>query len=100
MAFGINRNELTQWKEAVNREDIAFLTHFWIDERFPHYNTVTKVGCSNLEKLALWCISHNLNPSYIHQRLPFPHFDLMGSRQREVLQKEGLWEQLERFKIV
>ncbi|WP_173799908.1 hypothetical protein [Domibacillus mangrovi] len=24
---------------------IAFLTHYWCDEQFPYYRTVTKVGC-------------------------------------------------------
>ena len=100
MAFGINRIELNQWKAAVNREEIAFLTHFWLDTRFPQYNTVTKVGCSNLERLKAWCISHGLNPDYIHDRFPFPHYDLLGPKQQEILQKEGIWEQLTRFKIL
>jgi hypothetical protein len=100
MAFGISRNELTQWKEAVARGEISFLTHFWLDIRFPHYKTVTKVGCSNMEQLVLWCINHDLNPKYIHNRTPFPHFDLLGPRQRDILQSEGLWEQLNRFKLL
>ena len=100
MAFGINRLELTQWKEAVTREEIAFLTHFWLDVRFPQFNTVTKVGCSNIERLTLWCISHDLNPKYIHNRRPFTHYDLMGPKQKEVLRNEGIWEQLKRFKIL
>ncbi|QGQ96485.1 hypothetical protein EHS13_17130 [Paenibacillus psychroresistens] len=99
MAFGISRKELNQWKEAVEREEISFLTHFWLDKRFPQFHTVTKVGCSNLERLTLWCVTHGLNPKYIHNRQPFPHFDLMGPKQQEILHKEGMWEQLKRFRI-
>jgi hypothetical protein len=99
MAFGISREELNLWKETVTREEISFLTHYWWDKRFPHFQTVTKVGCSNMERLIQWCLSHDLNPQYIHNRPPFPHFDLIGPKQREILQKEGQWEQLERFRI-
>lgn len=35
MAFGINREELTRWKKAVSAGEIAFLTHYWLDPRFP-----------------------------------------------------------------
>lgn len=99
MAFGIKRHELQQWKEAVTRGEIAFLTHYWIDPRFPAMKTVTKVGCSNLDLLAAWCRSNGLNPAYIHNRPPFPHFDLLGPKQREILRKEHQWDQLERFKL-
>jgi hypothetical protein len=97
MAFGIKRAELTRWKEAVNRGEIAFLTHYWVEERFPGINTVTKVGCSDLERLAEWCASNGLNPAYIHNRSPFPHFDLIGRKQKEILKKERLFDQLRRF---
>jgi hypothetical protein len=100
VAFGITREELAQWKEAVTRGEIAFLTHFWFDPRFQDIKTVTKVGCSNLERLSEWCISNGLNPKYIHNRRPYPHFDLMGPKQREILLREGLWRQLERFKMI
>lgn len=99
MAFGINREELNRWKEAVSREEIAFLTHYWLDPRFPEMKTVTKVGCNNLEKLTHWCIAHGLNPKYIHNRPPFPHFDLLGPKQKEILQQEKLWDQLRRFHL-
>lgn len=33
MAFGIDRQELSRWKEAVERGEIAYLTHFWLDPR-------------------------------------------------------------------
>ncbi|BBI32991.1 hypothetical protein [Cohnella abietis] len=99
MAFGITRNELNEWKKSVTRGETAFLTHYWYDARFPEIQTVTKVGNANLERLKNWCITHGLNPKYIHLRPPFPHFDLMGSKQREILIQENLTHHLERFKI-
>ncbi|WP_410772225.1 hypothetical protein [Fontibacillus sp. BL9] len=100
MAFGIKRDELNAWKEAVSRGEIAFLTHYWLDPRFPGTKTVTKVGCSDLDRLNAWCKKHGLNPKYIHHRPPFPHFDLLGPKQREVLKQEKLWDQLERFHML
>ena len=49
MAFGISRKELTEWKQAIDQGKIAFITHYWLDERFPGINTVTKVGCKDIE---------------------------------------------------
>ncbi len=100
MAFGINRDELTRWKKAVSAGEIAFLTHYWIDRRFPGITTVTKVGCSDLARLTSWCEDNGLPAKYIHNRSPFPHFDLIGPQQPEILRREGLWEQLERFKML
>lgn len=100
MAFGIKREELTQWKKAVSAGEIAFLTHYWLDPRFPGITTVTKVGCSDLLRLTRWCDDHELPSQYIHNRSPFPHFDLIGSRQPQILRQEGLWDQLERFKMI
>ncbi len=54
MAFGINRAELKQWKAKVRNGQIAFLTHYWLDDRFPGCNTVTKVGCNDVERLKAW----------------------------------------------
>lgn len=68
MAFGITRVELARWKASVLKGDIAFLTHYWLDDRFPGVRTVTKVGCSDLERLAKWC----LDTEYIHNRPLFP----------------------------
>lgn len=99
MAFGIKRQELNEWKNAVGRGELAFLTHFWLDPRFPGMTTVTKVGCSDLARLKRWCEQHGLPSRYIHNRDPFPHFDLMGPRQKEILLREGLEEQVERFKL-
>jgi hypothetical protein len=99
MAFGINRSELSRWKEAVTRGEIAYLTHYWLDARFPDFRTVTKVGCADLDRLSAWCSSHGLNPRYIHNRPPFPHFDLMGRKQVEILRNEKLWDHLKRFRL-
>lgn len=100
VAFGITKEELQRWKEAVSSGEIAFLTHYWFDPRFPNSKTVTKVGCKNLERLTAWCVSHGLNPAYIHHRPPFPHYDLFGPKQKEILQKENLWEHLTRFGLL
>ncbi|MCQ4087099.1 hypothetical protein [Saccharibacillus sp. JS10] len=97
MAFGIRRQELSAWKKSVERGEIAFLTHFWLDPRFPGITSVTKVGCSDLNQLTTWCIDNGLPPQYIHKRDRYPHFDLMGTKQAEILRKEGLWDQLHRF---
>jgi len=99
MAFGVNRQQLAAWKSKVSRGEIAFLTHYWVDERFPGIRTVTKVGCRDIRKLRNWCLSHQLNPAYIHMRDEYPHFDLIGPRQKEILMKEQLWDQIERFKL-
>ncbi|WP_339260318.1 hypothetical protein MKY85_10375 [Paenibacillus sp. FSL R5-0749] len=99
MAFGIKRQELAAWKEQVARGEIAYLTHFWIDNRFPGITSVTKVGCADLERLECWCNDHGLDPRYIHQRQPFPHFDLMGRKQKEVLIQEGLTDHVVRFHL-
>jgi hypothetical protein len=100
MAFGITRTELKQWKAGVTRGELAFLTHYWFDPRFPDIKTVTKVGCSDRSKLAAWCLANGLNPQYIHNRPPFPHFDLMGAKQLEILQKEQLLSHVERFRML
>ncbi|MBM4763447.1 hypothetical protein [Bacillus sp. B15-48] len=91
MAFGINRAELIRWKEGVARGEISFLTHYWVDERFPEYNTVTKVGCKDLAKLIAWGEKYGLQPEWIDKRkADMPHFDLLGTRRDEILRKEGL----------
>ncbi|GAK38623.1 hypothetical protein PUW24_16800 [Paenibacillus urinalis] len=99
MAFGISRQELENWKHEVKSGKLAYLTHYWIDPRFPGVTSVTKVGCADLEQLRSWCIKHDLNPKYIHHRNPFPHFDLLGPKQKEILQKEQLDEHIERFRL-
>ena len=99
MAFGINRSELRLWKDAVRSGEIAFLTHYWLDERFPAMRTVTKAGCADREKLARWGMQYELNPRYIHSRDEFPHYDLFGDKQIEVLKKENQIEQMNRFNL-
>ncbi len=99
MAFGITRNEMNEWKQAVSQGKIAFLTHYWLEPRFPGIRTVTKVGCSDLVVLSGWCIQYGLNPKYIHRREEYPHFDLIGPKQKEILIAEQLWEHMRRFGI-
>lgn len=98
MAFGVKRSEIDSWKREVSKGNIAFLTHYWADERFPHCRTVTKAGCSDMEKLIEWGKKHGLQPEWIDKRNPDrPHFDLLGDKQLAVLQKEGLQDHIERF---
>ncbi|MEK0317673.1 hypothetical protein [Cohnella sp. 56] len=97
MAFGVTRAELEAWKRKVAGGEVAYLTHYWYEPRFPGVNTVTKVGCGDLDRLADWCMRFGLNPAYIHERRPYPHFDLIGAKQIEILRLEGQWEQLKRF---
>lgn len=98
MAFGITRDELRHWKTAVENEQIAFLTHYWLDDRFPGCKTVTKVGCSNLEKLIEWGKKYDLKEEWIDHKEAYPHFDLFGKHEYEIMQNEGLLDQLMRFK--
>jgi hypothetical protein len=97
MAFGVKREQLERWKADVSAGRIAFLTHYWHDPRFPACRTVTKVGCADLARLEAWCRSNGLDPKYIHRREPFPHFDLIGPRQRDILQRENQWGLLQKF---
>jgi hypothetical protein len=91
VAFGIGKKELREWKEKIDKGEIAFLTHYWLDDRFPGCKTVTKVGCSDLEKLKRWGISHGLKPEWIDIRKDgYSHFDLLGDRQKQILAKEGI----------
>lgn len=99
IAFGISKRELSEWKLKVERGEIAYLTHYWYDERFPNCKTVTKVGCANLDTLEQWCKTHALDPQYIHRRGKYPHFDLLGPYQRVLLKKLGLIEHVERFQL-
>jgi hypothetical protein len=91
MAFGIKRQEVKEWKQKIDEGEIAFLTHYWLDNRFPGSKTVTKVGCRDLEKLAEWGSKYGLKKEWIHHRRDgYSHFDLIGERQKEILHKEGL----------
>lgn len=99
MAFGVKREELSRWKREVSHGNIAILTHFWLDDRFPGCNTVTKVGCNNISKLMKWGEQYQLSPEWIHHDKQYPHFDLFGEKQREVLVKEEETGQLKRFNL-
>lgn len=95
MAFGIKRHELLEWKRKIDHGEIAFLTHYWIDDRFPGCNTVTKAGCLDLERLAAWGEKYGLKKEWIHHRKDgYSHFDLIGPRQKEILQQEGLYHHI------
>ncbi|MCD5322802.1 MULTISPECIES: hypothetical protein [Pontibacillus] len=99
MAFGLRRHEVDEWKRRVKAGEIAFLTHYWYDNRFPDVKTVTKVGCMNLQKLKRWGSQYGLKPEWIHNDPRFPHFDLMGDTQKEILNHEGLYEHINRFDL-
>jgi hypothetical protein len=100
MAFGINKIELQAWKEQVSKGEIAFLTHYWLDPRFENATTVTKVGCTNLERLTNWGEKYGLKKEWIHNREKYPHFDLIGSSQIEILIAEGLESHIARFNMI
>jgi len=99
MAFGIKRDELYRWKSAVKNGEIAFLTHYWMDERFPDCYTVTKVGCRDMDKLIEWGKTHGLRENWIDCDPDYPHFDLFGEHQKRILEKENKLEQLDRFRL-
>lgn len=98
MAFGITRKELGYWKKHVISGEIAFLTHFWHDRRFPNYSSVTKVGCKSVDRLIVWGDQYNLSANWIHDG-EYPHFDLMGDRQFLILRQEGLYDHIEKFNL-
>ncbi len=97
MAFGIKREQLMRWKEEAKSGEIAFLTHFWLDERFPACTTVTKVACADVNKLIAWGKQYGLKEEWIHYRDDFPHFDLLGEKQQLILAKEGKEMQLRKL---
>ena len=99
MAFGIKRDELHTWKKGVENGEISFLTHYWLDDRFPGCNTVTKVGCNNLDRLIAWGKTYGLEENWIHYDKKYPHFDLFGDRQKKILMHENQWEQINHFKL-
>lgn len=99
MAFGLKRVDLQRWKENVKSGKISFLTHYWQDKRFPGCYTVTKVGCSDLDKLIEWGKGYQLQSDWIHFDKNFPHFDLFGEKQKEILVMEKQLEQLKKFNL-
>lgn len=100
MAFGIRKDELNEWKHKVQNGKIALITHYWLDPRFPDCKTVTKAGCSNIERLAEWGKQYGLRPEWIHRRDRYPHFDLLGDKQLEILRRENCLEQIRRFGLI
>lgn len=99
MAFGVSRQELVNWKRDVLKGEVAFLTHYWLDDRFPGCTTITKAACGNLDQLIQWGKKYGLKPEWIHHDASYPHFDLFGENQRKILQAENQWEQINRFNL-
>lgn len=97
MAFGISRNELVEWKKKVQKGELAFLTHYWVDERFPNAKTVTKVGCKDVATLIKWGEKYHLKPQWIHHDEKYPHFDLIGENAYHILKEENQLNQYLRF---
>lgn len=91
LAFGIKRSDVLEWKQQIDQGEIAFLTHYWLDDRFPGCKTVTKVGCQDMERLVEWGRKYDLKKEWIHHRKDgYSHFDLLGERQIEILKAEGI----------
>jgi hypothetical protein len=98
MAFGIKREELKKWKQEIDQGKIAFLTHYWLDERFPDCHTVTKAGARDIDTLAKWGEKYGLKREWIDdRRSDYPHFDLLGQKQKQILESEKLYSHLVRF---
>lgn len=100
MAFGINRTDLRVWQHKVKSGEIAFLTHYWLDNRYPHCNTVTKVGCNDVTKLTEWGTQYGLLSHWIDRHQKYPHFDLFGDKQLAILLSEQEWEHIRRFNLI
>jgi hypothetical protein len=95
LAFGVKREDVKAWKQKIDNGEIAFLTHYWLDDRFPGCKTVTKVGCNDIERLAIWGEKYGLKKEWIdHRKDGYSHFDLIGERQKEILRIEGLHNQI------
>ncbi|SFE37016.1 hypothetical protein [Alteribacillus iranensis] len=99
MAFGIKRSELESWKKLASKGEVAFITHYWYDERFPDCTTVTKAACSDLSTLIKWGQKYGLKKEWIHYREWFPHFDLLGEKQLYILKEENKTDQIARFQL-
>lgn len=99
MAFGLKRAELVAWKDRVSKGEIAFLTHYWEDKRFPGCYTVTKVGCADTVKLIKWGEKYGLKPEWVDHHKKYPHYDLFGHHQINILTSEGLDDHIKRFNL-
>ncbi|WP_425504003.1 hypothetical protein [Salicibibacter cibarius] len=98
MAFGIDKHELKKWKARAKAGEISVITHYWVDDRFPDCDSVTKVACGDYPKLVQWGKAYGLKEKWIHERGELSHFDLFGNHQRRVLLAEGLYDQWKRFR--
>ncbi|MGG3448746.1 hypothetical protein [Domibacillus aminovorans] len=79
---------------------IAFLTHYWYDERFPHYRTVTKAGCIYVGRLVEWGYIYGLTPKWIDIGTSSrAHFDLLGEKQLFILKHERLDDHIRKFQL-
>ncbi|MGE7760496.1 hypothetical protein [Peribacillus sp. NPDC097895] len=95
MAFGIKRADVVAWKQQIDQGQVAFLTHYWLDDRFPGCKTVTKVGCKDLDRLSEWGKKYGLKKEWIHHRKDgYSHYDLLGDKQKEILKAENINELL------
>src|SRR5699024_4968534 len=99
MAFGLTRFELNKWKEEVNSGVIAIITHYWQDNRFPNATTVTKVGCSDLNKLIECDNKYYLHPEWILYRQDYPHIDLFSITHNNVIINEKKFKQINKFNL-
>jgi hypothetical protein len=52
-----------------------------------------------LEKLIAWGKTYGLKEKWIHKDKKYPHFDLFGDWQKEILKKEEKWDQIKKFHI-
>lgn len=100
MAFGVDRAELNAWKEKVCSGEIAYLTHYWLDDRFPGCKTVTKVGCSDIDRLIEWGAGYGLKPEWIDYKKDYPHFDLFGNIEIDVLLDAGFADKVKHFNLI
>lgn len=95
LAFGLKKKDIKEWKTKIDQGELAFLTHFWLDDRFPGYKTVTKVGCSDTNRLIEWGKKYQLRPEWIHRRKDgYSHYDLIGEHQAKILEAEGLGDHI------
>lgn len=99
MAFGLTKEELAAWKKQVLANEIAIITHYWQDARFHEATSVTKIGCANLDKLIEWGKKYDLKAEWIDYKENYPHFDVFGKKQIEILIKERKFDQIKKFNL-
>ncbi|EUJ17253.1 hypothetical protein MAQA_13825 [Listeria aquatica FSL S10-1188] len=100
MAFGVQREELIAFKKKAEQGEVALLTHYWLDDRFPNSKTVTKAASADIEALKRWGRKYHLPENYIdYGHKDLPHYDLFGDIQLKILEEEGKWDQIDRFHL-